>query len=86
MQGVIDRIEDGIAVVLIEAKNKEWTVEVEHLPKDAKEGTILQLEAESKIYKIIGIDEAVTKTATDKAKSLQNKLRTKKKTSKFKRN
>lgn len=85
MLGVIDRIEDGIAVILIEAENKEWTVAEDHLPTDAKEGTILQLEVVQDTFNIIRIDEEATKSATAKATSLQNKLQAKKKRSKFKR-
>lgn len=85
MQGVIDRIEDGIAVILIETEGTEWAVDETSLPVGAIEGTILQLEKNNGTYEIISIDEDATNTAIDKANTLQNKLQTKKKRSKFKR-
>ncbi len=85
MLGVIDRIEDGIAVILIEENKQEWKVTEENLPEGAKEGTVLQLSLTNDTYTIIGIDKEATKTASNKAKHLQKKLQSKKKRSKFKR-
>ena len=85
MRGVIDRIEDGIAVILIEEKNREWRIAKEKLPTGAKEGAVLQLEMTNDTYTIIGLDEEATSAASNKAQKLQNKLQAKKKRSKFKR-
>lgn len=85
MRGVIDRIEDGIAVILVEENNQEWKIAEEKLPTGAKEGAILKLEMTNDTYTIIGLDEEATNAANNKAQQLQNKLQAKKKRSKFKR-
>lgn len=85
MHGVIDRIEDGTAVILIEEENKEWKIRTESLPIGANEGTILQLDKSNEVYTIIGIDRDATNLASNKAQSLQRKLQSKKKRSKFRR-
>jgi len=85
MRGVIDRIEDSIAVILIEENNQEWKIAEEKLPTGAEEGAVLLLEATNDTYTIVGIDQDTTNAASNKAKKLQNKLQAKKKRSKFKR-
>lgn len=86
MRGIIDRIEDGIAVILIDEKQKEWSVAETELPEGSVEGTVIQLEETDGAFKIISIDQEATATATKKAQMLQKKLQAKKKRSKFKRN
>jgi hypothetical protein len=44
MKGVIDRIENGTAVVLAEKHGREFVVDAESLPEDAEEGVWLDLE------------------------------------------
>jgi len=85
MRGVIDRIEDSIAVILIEENNQEWKIAEEKLPTGAEEGAVLLLEATNDTYTIVGIDQDTTNAASNKAQKLQNKLQAKKKRSKFKR-
>lgn len=85
MHGVIDRIEDGIAIILIASKEIEWSVNEADLPQGSREGTVLQLAATADGFSIIGVDKEATIAATDKATSLQKKLQAKKKRSKFKR-
>ncbi len=86
MRGVIDRIEDGIAVILIDEKQREWSVAEIELPEGSVEGTVVQLEEKDGAFKIISIDQEATAAATKKAQMLQKKLQAKKKHSKFKRN
>lgn len=86
MLGVIDRIEDGIAVILIDEKQQEWSIEASFLPKGSVEGTVLQLIETDESFEIISIDWEATAAATKKAQLLQKKLHAKKKRSKFKRN
>ena len=85
MQGVIDRIEDEIAVILIEEKKQEWTIHESKLPAQSGAGTILQLKETEEGFEIIAIDEEATQKAAAKANMLQKKLKAKKKRSKFKR-
>jgi len=85
MQAVIDRIEDGIAVILIEEVQQEWTTNEVNLPAGSEAGTWLNVEQTTAGWNIIGIDEEATKAATASAQRLQQKLQKKKKRSKFKR-
>jgi len=85
MHGIIDRIEDGIAVILIEEIQQEWTIHESELPAQCEAGTVLQLEETDEGFEIIAIDQEATQKAAAKASMLQKKLQTKKKRSKFKR-
>lgn len=85
MQAVIDRIEDGIAVILIEEVQVEYAIDELELPAGSKEGTWLTVQQTENDWKIIGIDEEATKAATTSAQQLQRKLQKKKKRSRFKR-
>jgi len=85
MHGVIDRIEDGIAVILIEESKTEWAVKEALLPPGSQPGTVLNLTETADDFSIINIDKEATATAKEKANTLQQKLQSKKKRSKFKR-
>ena len=85
MHGVIDRIEEGIAVILIESRKAEWTVQASQLPQGSQPGTVLQLAVTANDFTIIGIDQEATTAAFAKTETIQQKLQAKKKRSKFKR-
>ncbi len=42
MRGVIDRVDDGLAVILLEAGGRAY-IPVAHLPQGAQAGTLLSL-------------------------------------------
>jgi len=86
MKGVLDRIEDGVAVVLIEEKGEEFTLAEYDLPTGSKEGTWFEVTYENGVYVISAIDEQMTKERSEVSKQLLKKLQQKKKQSKFKRN
>lgn len=83
MHAVLDRIENGIAVLLIEEKNAEYNIPAEQLPTDSEEGTWFNVEVVADQLRIINIDEQKTKQATDNTMSLMKKLRAKQSKSKF---
>ena len=85
MKGVIDRIEDGLAVVLVEEANDEFTIKENKLPTGSKEGTSLTLDYTGGTYTIISIDEETTRKMEETSTLLMNKLQKRKKASKFKR-
>jgi hypothetical protein len=58
-QGLVDRIEDGVAVVLVGADLEEWDFPAHLLPGDAKEGTVLRLRLLDGSYEVVGIDPSV---------------------------
>jgi len=85
MRGVLDRMEDGLAVILVEEKGDEFTVSANDLPEGSEEGTWFQLSHNRSGYAIIKIDQTMTEKQTDKSLLLQKKLRQRKRPSKFKR-
>lgn len=83
--GVLDRIEDGIATILIEEKNEELTLPQADLPEGSEEGTWFSLKRKNDTFIIDEIDEAKTASTWQQSKNLMDKLKSKKRTSKFKR-
>lgn len=85
MKGVLDRIENQLAVILIEDINKEIIIPMKDLPPNSQEGTWFDLEELEGEIKIISIDHDLTQKEAQKSQDLLNQLRTKSKGSKFKR-
>lgn len=85
LYGVLDRIEDGLATILVNEKQKEFVISEEKLPKKSKEGTWFILEKTNDTYKIVQIDEEKTKEEMTQTTRLMNQLKARKRTSKFKR-
>lgn len=85
MKGVLDRVEDGIAVILVEETKEQFTVPVTDLPTGSKEGTWFSLATKDDSYYIVTIDEQKTAAQTERINILQQKLQKKRRTSKFKR-
>lgn len=85
IKGVLDRIEDGLAVILIEELEEQFTIRTEDLPENSEEGTWFTLKKEGENYVIVAIDKELTQQQQQKASSLLEQLRSKKRGSKFKR-
>lgn len=83
MKGVLDRIEDGIAVILVKGKNEQFTVSEKDLPPGSKEGTWFTLEYDGNEFRIKEIDEETTKEKAEKVANLFQQLQSRKKKSKF---
>jgi hypothetical protein len=58
-QGLVDRIEDGVAIVLVGAALDEWDFPAHLLPDEAKEGTVLRLREVDGSYEVVDIDPSV---------------------------
>lgn len=58
-QGLVDRIEDGVATVLVGDDLEEWDFPAHLLPDEAKEGTVLRLRYVEGIYEVIDIDPSI---------------------------
>lgn len=86
MKGVLDRIEDGIAVILVEEKGDEFTIRAHDLPDGSEEGTWFRLDYGDTGYTILAIDETTTNEADERSALYFKKLQQRKKQSKFKRN
>jgi len=85
MKGVLDRVEDGVAVILVEDKQDEFTVSAKDLPTGSKEGTWFHLTYDGASYTILNIDKEKTASSKKQISSLAQKLQVRKKQSKFKR-
>lgn len=85
MKGVLDRIEDGVAIILVEERDEQFTVPAHDLPAGSNEGTWFTLRAHGDEYSIVAIDEQRTASQKERINKLQQKLRKKRRTSKFKR-
>ena len=62
-KAVIDRFEDGFAVLLVGESNRLVSVPRKQLPKEVKEGTWLKVEFEGEELRSAEIDAEETETA-----------------------
>ncbi|HLS34621.1 MAG TPA: DUF3006 domain-containing protein [Bacillota bacterium] len=85
LKGVLDRIEDNQAVILIEEIGEQFTLPQEELPSNSEEGTWFSIKQEHGKFTIIEIDEPLTKEKQAQSADLMSQLRAKKGSSKFKR-
>lgn len=85
LKGVLDRIEDNQAVVLVEEKGEQFTLPKEKLPPNSKEGTWFSIKQENEKFVIVKIDEQLTKEKQAQSADLMSQLQAKKSSSKFKR-
>jgi len=74
MKGVLDRVEDGIAVILVEETNEQFTIPVANLPTGSKEGMWFTLATKEDSYYIVAIDKQKTAAQTERINTLQQKL------------
>lgn len=85
MIGILDRFEDDLAVILIESKQDELTLSKETLPAGSTVGTAFNISLTNGTYSVLSINETETKKAETTSAQLVEKLKQKKKSSKFKR-
>jgi hypothetical protein len=85
LKGILDRFENDSAVILIEEEKEELIVPKRDLPKGSKVNTYFVIEKNFNGYEIVGIDEEKTILEREKSSSLMDRLKAKRKTSKFKK-
>ncbi|MBC5637754.1 DUF3006 domain-containing protein [Ornithinibacillus sp. BX22] len=86
MQGVLDRFEGNLAVILIEEDKAELIIPKEKLPEGSHVDTIFEMEKRNSSYHIIAINTEAEKRAKEKTTNLLAQLRTNSTGSKFKKN
>lgn len=74
-RGVIDRFEDGWAVIYLEDRSEPFNVEKSQLPSGAKGGDHIQLVIEDDIVVSITIDEEATDAARARILAKVDRLR-----------
>jgi len=85
VHGVLDRIENGIATIIIDELHEQLSIADSELPEGSKEGTWFLLKKKDNSFEIIKIDKEKTTTEWQHSTSLMNKLQSRKRSSKFKR-
>lgn len=85
MKGVLDRIENGYAIILIESNKEELIIPVNQLPAGSSAGTWFSISIENEQVTQLTIDQKTTLQKRQTAEQLRNKLNQLKKTSKYSR-
>lgn len=86
MQGVLDRFEGNLAVILIEEDKAELIIPKEKLPEGSRVDTVFELEKRNSSYHIIAINTVAEKKAKEKTTDLLAQIRAKSTGSKYKKN
>ena len=85
MKAMVDRIEEGKAVLLIQDLDKEWIIEKNQLPQGSKIGDWLTLQITEGRISDMTIDQALTQEKKKTATDLLTSIHKQPKESKFKR-
>lgn len=87
MKGYLDRIEDNkFAVILVEEINKEFILPKDELPEGSVAQTYFDVTIEHDKIVSLTPNEQTTSSEQEKVEDMMAKLRSKSKTSKFKKN
>ena len=76
-KGVVDRMENDQAIILIDSINKELVLPMNSLPVNAQVNDWLHIEFTNHTYKIVSIDHQLTEKRKRKSTYLINQLRKK---------
>lgn len=82
---MLDRIEEGKAVLLIQDVEKEWIIDKNHLPHGSNVGDWLTIHITEGRISDMTIDQALTQEKKKTAEDLLTSIRKQPKGSKFKR-
>lgn len=85
MKGMLNRIEDGWAVILIEEEQKELLLPLSQLPEGSQVNSWFDIELEGEDLCSISLDEESRAAKEQEARDLRRKLRRRSRGSRFKR-
>lgn len=85
MKGMLNRIEDGWAVILIEEEQKELLLPVSHLPEGSEVNSWFEIELDGDKFCSISLDEESRAVKEKEARDLRRRLRRRSGSSRFKR-
>lgn len=75
-KAVLDRFEDQhVAVLLVGSQEKEFLIQRELLPSEAKEGSLLVVERDDNEIKSIQLDQSATQAQTKRIQGKMAQLR-----------
>lgn len=85
MKGMLNRIEDGWAVILIEEEQKEFLLPLSQLPEGSQVNSWFEIELDGEKLCSISLDEESRAAKEKEARDLRRKLRRRSSGSQFKR-
>ncbi|MDN7246760.1 DUF3006 domain-containing protein [Planococcus shenhongbingii] len=86
MRGTLDRIEDGqLAVILLEEEQREIVLPVQYLPKGSRVHSWFEIVMDGEEIISITLDEETAESKMNEAEDLMQKLRSRRRSSRFKR-
>ncbi|KOF11104.1 hypothetical protein AC739_06875 [Planococcus glaciei] len=86
MKGTLDRIEDGhLAVILLEEAEQEIILPIRHLPEGSRVNSWFEIELNGEEIVSIALDEETAEAKENEAQELMQKLRSRRRGSRFKR-
>ena len=86
MRGTLDRIEKGyLAVILLEEERQEIILPIRHLPEGSRVNSWFEIVMDGEDIISIALDEETAEAKESEAQDLMQKLRSKRRGSRFKR-
>jgi hypothetical protein len=86
MRGTLDRIEDGyFAVILLEEEQREIVLPVHHLPDGSRVNSWFEIVMDGEDIVSVALDEETADAKENEADALMQKLRSRRRSSRFKR-
>lgn len=85
MKGMLNRIEDGWAVILIEEEQKEFLLPLSQLPEGSQVNSWFEIELDGEKLCSISLDEESRAVKEKEVRDLRRKLRRRSGGSRFKR-
>lgn len=84
-EGVVDRIEEGKATILVETIGKEFTIDNSSLPGDVEEGTWLLVEIDGGKLTVLEVNKEKTEARRSQITEQLSRIRKRSQGSKFQR-
>lgn len=86
MRGTLDRIEDGrLAVILLEEQRQEIILPIRYLPEGSRVNSWFEIVMDGEEIVSIALDEETAEAKENEAQELMQKLKSRRRGSRFKR-
>lgn len=86
MRGILDRIEDGqLAVILLEEERREIVLPIHYLPEGSRVNSWFEIMMDGEEIISLALDEETAQAKEDEAETLMQKLRSRRRSSRFKK-
>ena len=74
-RAVVDRVTEGVAVLLVGADEQEHTIDAQQLPPKAGEGAVLEVAVRDGAVTVLAVDEEATRQRRADLRSRMARLR-----------